>query len=67
MLRVLHEEEGRHKVPTGLLGRFITERGGDATAIVCDVTNSAQRESLIVETQERPGSAQRIVQCFDHV
>ncbi len=28
VLRVLHEEEGAHKVPTGLLGRFITERKG---------------------------------------
>jgi CBS domain-containing protein len=27
-LRILHEEEGHHKVPTGLLGRFITERSG---------------------------------------
>jgi len=29
VLRVLHEEEGRHRVPTGLLGRFITEREGE--------------------------------------
>lgn len=29
VLRVLHEEEGSHKVPTGLLGRFITEREGE--------------------------------------
>ena len=27
-LRVLHEEEGLHKVPTGLLGGFITEKKG---------------------------------------
>lgn len=29
VLRVLHEEEGRHKVPTGFLGRFITEKEGE--------------------------------------
>ena len=29
VLRVLHEEEGSHRVPTGLLGRFITEREGE--------------------------------------
>jgi CBS domain-containing protein len=29
VLRVLHEEEGRHRVPTGLLGRFITEKEGE--------------------------------------
>jgi CBS domain-containing protein len=29
VLRVLHEEEGRHKVPTGFMGRFITEKGGE--------------------------------------
>ncbi len=29
VLRVLHEEEGRHRVPTGILGRFITEREGE--------------------------------------
>jgi CBS domain-containing protein len=28
VLRILHEEEGGHRVPTGLLGRFITERSG---------------------------------------
>ncbi len=27
-LRILHEEEGHHRVPTGLLGRFITEKSG---------------------------------------
>ena len=27
-LRVLHEEEGHHKAPTGIFGRFITERKG---------------------------------------
>ncbi len=27
-LRILHEEEGHHKVPTGLLGGFITEKSG---------------------------------------
>jgi CBS domain-containing protein len=26
--RILHEEEGGHQVPTGFLGRFITERNG---------------------------------------
>ncbi len=26
VLRILHEEESRHRVPVGLLGRFITER-----------------------------------------
>ncbi|MGD2080662.1 MAG: putative nucleotidyltransferase substrate binding domain-containing protein [Nitrospirota bacterium] len=29
VLRLLHEEEGSHRVPTGLLGRFITEREGE--------------------------------------
>jgi CBS domain-containing protein len=29
VLRILHEEEGGHRVPTGLLGRFITERSGE--------------------------------------
>jgi CBS domain-containing protein len=29
VLRILHEEEGGHRVPTGLLGRFITERAGE--------------------------------------
>jgi CBS domain-containing protein len=29
VLRILHEEEGHHRVPTGLLGRFITERSGE--------------------------------------
>jgi signal-transduction protein with cAMP-binding, CBS, and nucleotidyltransferase domain len=29
VLRVLFEEEGRHRVPTGLLGGFITERKGE--------------------------------------
>ena len=29
VLRVLHEEEGSHRVPTGILGRFITERSGE--------------------------------------
>jgi CBS domain-containing protein len=29
VLRVLHEEEGRHRPPTGLLGRFITEKTGE--------------------------------------
>jgi CBS domain-containing protein len=29
VLRILHEEEGGHRVPTGLLGRFITERKGE--------------------------------------
>jgi len=29
VLRVLHEEEGRHKVPTGFMGRFITEKDGE--------------------------------------
>ena len=29
VLRILHEEEGSHRVPTGLLGRFITERSGE--------------------------------------
>lgn len=29
LLRILHEEEGSHRVPTGLLGRFITERSGE--------------------------------------
>jgi len=28
-LRVLHEEEGHHKAPTGIFGRFITERTGE--------------------------------------
>ena len=28
VLRILHEEESGHRVPTGLLGRFITERSG---------------------------------------
>lgn len=28
VLRILHEEEGSHRVPTGLLGRIITERSG---------------------------------------
>ena len=27
-LRILHEEEGSHKMPIGLFGRFITERNG---------------------------------------
>lgn len=27
-LRILHEEEGRHTAPTGIFGRFITERSG---------------------------------------
>jgi len=29
ILRILHEEESGHRVPTGLLGRFITERKGE--------------------------------------
>jgi len=29
VLRMLHEEEGGHKVPTGVFGRFITERRGE--------------------------------------
>ncbi len=29
VLRILHEEEGSHRVPTGLLGRSITERSGE--------------------------------------
>jgi CBS domain-containing protein len=29
VLRMLHAEEGSHRVPTGLLGRFITERRGE--------------------------------------
>jgi CBS domain-containing protein len=29
VLRVLHEEEGGHRAPTGFLGRFITEREGE--------------------------------------
>jgi CBS domain-containing protein len=29
VFRILHEEEGGHRVPTGLLGRFITERRGE--------------------------------------
>ena len=29
VLRILHEEEDGHRVPTGLLGRFITERSGE--------------------------------------
>jgi CBS domain-containing protein len=29
VLRILHEEESGHRVPTGLLGRFITERSGE--------------------------------------
>ncbi|MDH3744984.1 MAG: DUF294 nucleotidyltransferase-like domain-containing protein [Acidobacteriota bacterium] len=29
LFRILHEEEGGHRVPTGLLGRFITERKGE--------------------------------------
>jgi CBS domain-containing protein len=29
ILRILHEEESGHRVPTGLLGRFITERSGE--------------------------------------
>ena len=29
VLRILREEENRHRVPTGLLGRFITERSGE--------------------------------------
>jgi CBS domain-containing protein len=29
VFRVLYEEEGRHRVPTGLLGRFITEKEGE--------------------------------------
>jgi CBS domain-containing protein len=29
VLRVLHDEEGKHKVPTGFLGRFITEKHGE--------------------------------------
>ena len=28
VFRVLHEEEGRHRVPLGLLGRFVTDKGG---------------------------------------
>jgi CBS domain-containing protein len=28
VFRVLHEEEGRHRVPLGLLGRFITDKEG---------------------------------------
>ena len=28
VLRMLHEEEGSHRVPTGMFGRFITERSG---------------------------------------
>jgi CBS domain-containing protein len=28
VFRVLHEEEGRHRVPLGLLGRFVTDREG---------------------------------------
>jgi CBS domain-containing protein len=29
VLRMLHEEEGRHRVPTGMFGRWITERSGE--------------------------------------
>ncbi len=29
VFRVLHEEEGGHRVPLGFLGRFLTEKGGD--------------------------------------
>ena len=29
VLRILHEEEAGHRVPTGLLGRFLTERSGE--------------------------------------
>ena len=29
VLRILREEEGGHRVPTGFLGRFITERSGE--------------------------------------
>ena len=29
VLRVLHEEEGGHRVPLGFLGRFLTEKGGE--------------------------------------
>ncbi len=29
VLRVLHEEEGKHRVPTGFMGRFITEKEGE--------------------------------------
>ena len=28
VLRVMHEEEGSHKIPIGFLGKFITEKGG---------------------------------------
>lgn len=28
VFRVLHEEEGGHRVPLGLLGRFVTDKGG---------------------------------------
>ena len=28
VFRVLHEEEGRHRVPLGLLGRFVTDKQG---------------------------------------
>lgn len=29
VLRMLHEEEGSHRVPTGMFGRWITERSGE--------------------------------------
>jgi len=29
VLRMLHEEEGGHRVPTGMFGRWITERSGE--------------------------------------
>jgi CBS domain-containing protein len=28
VFRILHEEEGGHRVPLGLLGRFVTDKGG---------------------------------------